>query len=69
MSNLEARSLLVGIGIAGLIALIFGLLLSFIGYSEGIGISLFGLAVVIVALIGIAASDKIEYPWYGGSGG
>ena len=61
--------MLVGIGIAGLIALIFGLLLSFIGYSEGIGISLFGLAVVIVALIGFAASDKIEYPWYGGSGG
>ena len=70
-SNLDRRSsLLIGAGAAGAIVLILGIILSFSGFSEGIGVSLFGLVVILVALIGIAASDKIEYPWYdSGSGG
>ena len=65
-ANLDRRSsLLIGAGAAGATVLILGLILSFSGFSDGIGVSLFGLVVVIVALIGIAASDKIEYPFYG----
>ncbi len=64
-ANLDRRSsLLIGAAAAGVIVIVFGIILSFSGFSEGFGLSLFGLVIAIVAVIGIAASDKIEYPWY-----